>query len=111
VLELIVKFVFETPLKLTAVMPLKLVPVITTLVPVAPLLGLNPVILGNVLKVLLNRVKRLLVAVPPGVTTVIGPEVPVLGTVAVILVAELMVKLGEVTPLNLTAVAPVKLAP
>src|SRR5205814_10567765 len=51
-----------------------------------------------------------LLAVPPGVVTLIGPLVAPAGTVAVIAVAELTVKLALV-PLNSTAEAPVKLVP
>src|SRR5437762_1366251 len=51
-----------------------------------------------------------LVAVPPGVVTLIGPVVAPLGTVAVIWVSELTVKLADV-PLNFTAEVPVKLVP
>src|SRR2546426_3746335 len=51
-----------------------------------------------------------LLAVPPGVVTLIGPLVAPAGTVAVMVVAEPTVKLALV-PLNSTAVAPVKLAP
>src|SRR6185437_2757149 len=46
-----------------------------------------------------------LVAVPPGVVTAIGPLVALEGTVAVICVAELTVKVAAV-PWNVTAVAP-----
>jgi hypothetical protein len=52
-----------------------------------------------------------LVPVPPGVVTEIGPVVAPLGTVAVICVAELTVYDVAATPLNLTAVAPVKFVP
>src|SRR5947207_3087177 len=51
-----------------------------------------------------------LLAVPPGVVTLIGPLVAPAGTVAVIAVAEPTVKLALV-PLNSTAEAPVKLVP
>lgn len=51
-----------------------------------------------------------LVAVPPGVVTLMRPVVAPVGTVAVILVAELTMKVA-VTPLNLTEVAPVKFVP
>jgi hypothetical protein len=51
-----------------------------------------------------------LVAVPPGVVTVIVPVVAPVGTVAVIFVSELTMK-AAVTPLNLTEVAPVKFVP
>jgi hypothetical protein len=51
-----------------------------------------------------------LVAVPPGVVTVILPVVAPAGTVAVTDVAVLVVNVA-VTPLNLTAVTPVRLVP
>src|SRR5581483_3943911 len=51
-----------------------------------------------------------LAAVPPGVVTVISPAVAPTGTTAVIWVGESTVKLA-VVPLNLTAVAPLKLLP
>src|SRR5438477_7125437 len=51
-----------------------------------------------------------LLAVPPGVVTLIGPLVAPAGTVGVIAVAEVTVKLALV-PLNSTAEAPVKLVP
>jgi hypothetical protein len=51
-----------------------------------------------------------LVAVPPGVVTLIVPEVALLGTVAVMDAAELTVKVAPV-PLNETAVALVKFVP
>jgi hypothetical protein len=51
-----------------------------------------------------------LVAVPAEVVTVIFPVVAPAGTVAVTLVEELKVKVAE-APLNVTDVAPVKLAP
>jgi hypothetical protein len=51
-----------------------------------------------------------LVALPPAVVTVICPDVALEGTVAVIDEAEATVKLA-LTPLNFTAVAPVKFVP
>jgi hypothetical protein len=77
VAELTVKPAFATS-KATAVAPRKLLPVSTTLVPAGPLLGANPVILGNGLN------EEMLVAVPAGFVTVIGPEVALDGTVDVI---------------------------
>ena len=71
--------VAEVPLKLTAVPPVKLVPLIVTLVPAGPLVGVNPVIvgaLGAIVKVLA------LLAVPSGVVTLTGPVVAPAGTVA-----------------------------
>jgi hypothetical protein len=83
-----------------------LVPVITTLVPTPPLVGKKLVIVGAKTTVKLLA----LVAVPPGVVTAIGPVVAPAGTVAVIWVEELTVKLALV-PLNLTEVAPARLVP
>src|SRR6202007_2827523 len=77
-----------------------------TLVPAGPLAGVKLVTVGGLMTVKLPA----LVAVPPGVVTLIGPLVAPDGTVAVIVVAELTVKLALV-PLNRTAVAPVKLVP
>ncbi len=51
-----------------------------------------------------------LVAVPTGVVTLIGPVVAPVGTVASIEVAEVTVKFA-LTPLKVTAVAPVKFVP
>jgi len=51
-----------------------------------------------------------LVAVPPGVVTVILPDVAPAGTFVVILLAEFTVNVA-LTPLNFTDVAPVKLLP
>ena len=45
--ELIIKDVAETPPKLIAVAPFKLIPVMVTLVPAAALVGLKEVIFGN----------------------------------------------------------------
>src|SRR5712691_10478485 len=96
-----------TPLQATAVAPVKFVPLIATLVPTAPLVGVNPVFVGG----LATTVKLpVLVAVPPGVVTLIVPVVAPAGTVAWIAVAELTTKLAP-TPLKATAVAPVKFVP
>src|SRR5439155_605543 len=95
------------PLTRTAVAPVKAVPLSVTLVPTGPLAGVKLVIVGA----LAVTVKLLLlVAVPPGVVTLSGPLVAPLGTVAAIEVAEFTVKLLLV-PLNVTAVAPVKVVP
>src|SRR6266446_5323544 len=51
-----------------------------------------------------------LVAMPPGVVTLIVPVAAPVGTVAVICVAELTVNVA-VVPLNFTAVAPVNAVP
>ena len=65
------------PLTATAVAPVKFVPLIVTLVPATPLVGVKLVIVGkgsttNVLA---------LAAVPPGVVTLSGPVVAPVGTV------------------------------
>jgi hypothetical protein len=67
------------PLNATAVAPVKFVPLIVTLVPAGPLVGVKPVIVGA----LAPTVKVLaLVAVPVGVVTLTGPVVAPAGTVA-----------------------------
>ena len=52
-----------------------------------------------------------LVVVPPAVVTEMGPVLAPVGTVTAICVAESTVKLVAATPLNFTAVAPVKKSP
>src|SRR5438552_8633288 len=94
------------PLNRTAVAPVKLVPLIVTVAPTPPLVGEKLVIVGGGMTVKLLE----LLAVPPAVVTLIGPLEAPAGTVAVIAVAELTVKLALV-PLNRTALAPVKLVP
>jgi len=68
------------PLNATAVMPVRLVPVITTDVPTGPLVGTKLVMAGGIwiVKAMLD------VAVPPGVVTVIMPVLVPDATVAVI---------------------------
>jgi len=95
-----------TALKVTEVAPVKFVPLIVTLVPTGPLAGAKPVIAGGGTTV--NAL--LLVAVPAGVVTPISPVVAPAGTVAWIAVSEVTVKLA-LAPLNVTAVAPLKLVP
>jgi hypothetical protein len=95
------------PANLTAVAPVKFVPLIVTSVPTGPLIGENEEIVGLAV-VTWNLV--LLKAVPPGVVTAIRPVAAPVGTVAVILVAVSTVNDADV-PANLTAVAPVKFVP
>ena len=67
------------PLNRTADAPVKLVPLMVTLVPTGPLAGAKLAIVGA----LTVTVKLLaLVAVPPGVVTLSGPVVAPAGTVA-----------------------------
>ena len=84
---------------------LKLVPVIITEVPTAPLVGLKLVMVGAGINVNPARV-----AVPPGVVTLTLPEVPD-PTTAVMLVAKTTLNDVTAVPPKLTAVAPVKLVP
>jgi len=67
-------------LKLTLLVVLRLVPVIVTALPTGPLVGLKPLIVGGLITVKLV----LLVVLPPGVVTLIGPLVAPVGTVALI---------------------------
>jgi len=97
--------VAAVPPKLTAVAPVKLVPVIVTVAPIAALVGVKEVIVGAGTKVNPTRV-----AVPPGVVTLTLPEVPA-ATTAVMLVAETTLNDVAAVPPKLTAVAPVKLVP
>jgi hypothetical protein len=80
-------------------------PLIVTVLPTLPLFGLMPVILGPV-----TVNEPVLVAVPPGVVSVIFPVVAPLGTTAVTLVLETDVNAAAV-PLNFTEVTPVKFVP
>jgi hypothetical protein len=96
-----------TPLKLTLLAPPKLVPLIRTLVPTAPLVGAKLVTVGGPG----NTVKSVgLLAAPPGVVTVIRPVVAAAGTVAWIVVDEVTVKLAF-APLKVTLLAPSKFVP
>jgi hypothetical protein len=75
--EFTVKLVAFTPPKVTALVWVRLTPVIVTEVVTGPLVGLKLVICG------VTRKFVLLVSVPPGVTTVTEPVFAPLGTVAV----------------------------
>ena len=104
--EFTVKLATVVPPQPTAVAPLKLVPVITIDAPLAAEVGLKPMIVGLVINVNVP----VEVAVPLGVVTLMVPVLP-LPTTAVIIVAELTVKLAAVVPPKLTAVAPVRFVP
>jgi len=103
--ELLTVNVAAVPPNEMAVAPVKVVPVIVTPVPTGPVAGAKEVMAGV-------TVKRVVVTIGPlpGVVTVMGPVVAPAGTVVVIVPEGLTVK-GEATPLNETAVAPVKVVP
>jgi hypothetical protein len=98
----------ETPPNLTAVVPVKFVPLIVTDVPTGPLVGENEEIVGFAGVVTVNAVS--LQSDPPGVVTQIFPVVAPEGTVAVIFVAELTLNVVDV-PANVTLVAPDRFVP
>ena len=81
------------PLNFTEETPVKPVPLMVTFTLIGPAVGVKLVIVGSTMKFVA------LVAVPPGVVTAILPVVTPEGTVAVILVEELRVKVAA-TPLN-----------
>jgi hypothetical protein len=90
-----VKLVALTPPKVTIVAPVKVCPVITTLAPTGPLVGLKLVICGTTRNILL------LVKVPLEVVMVTRPVVAPLGTLAVRYVPDLTLRVADV-PLNET---------
>ena len=67
-----------TPLNVTAVAPVKSVPLMVTLIPTGPIGGVKLVIVGELITVKLPA----LVAVPPSVVTLMVPVVAPAGTVA-----------------------------
>ena len=85
-------------------------PLIVTTVPTGPIAGENELIVGAAGGGAVTVKPDALVAVPPAVVTLIGPPVAPDGTVAVICVSELTVKLAPV-PLNVTELAPVNAEP
>jgi len=90
---------------ITLVAPVKFVPLIVTCVPTGPLAGVKLAIVGGGITAKLVP----LVAKPPGVVTVIGPEVAPAGTVAMIFMP---LNLNDaLVPLNVTEVAPLRFAP
>lgn len=91
--------------KLTAVVPVKFVPVIVIVCPVTALVGVKEEILLSGIKVKPPRE-----AVPIGVVTVTIPEDP-LDTTAVIVVADITVNEVAAVPPKVTEVAPVKFVP
>jgi hypothetical protein len=106
--ELTTKLGSAVPLNETLVAPVKSVPWMSTRVPTVALVGENELIVGGDW-VTVNE--PVLVAVPDGVVTVMGPVVTPVGTWAVMSVAELTRKFVSEVPLNVTLVAPVRFVP
>jgi hypothetical protein len=103
VVEFSVK-VAVTPLKVTAEALLKVLPLMTTLVPTGPEPGEKLVMVGG------TRNEAVLDAAPAALVTLILPVVAVEGTVAVIWVGESIVKVAPAA-LNATALDVSKLVP
>jgi hypothetical protein len=97
--------VAAVPPKLTAVAPVKFVPVIVTVCPVPAEIGLKDVIVGGG-----RYVKPARVPVPVAVVNDTEPDAPE-PTVALMLVALTTVNVVAAVPPKLTAVAPVKFVP
>ena len=95
-----------TVLKVTLVLAVKPLPVMVTVVPTGPLVGVKEVTTGTTVTTKLDE----LVPVPEEVVTWIAPVVAPVGTVAVICASVFTVKLAAV-PAKFTAVAPVKPLP
>jgi hypothetical protein len=94
-----------TPLNFTDVAPVNPVPLMTTDVPLAPLDGVKLVNCGVTLNV------PVLTTFPDEATSVIFPVLPVVGTVALIEVAEIIENVVALTPLNNTSVTLLKFDP
>src|SRR5438128_4957094 len=94
------------PLNATAVAPVKCEPLIVTPAPTGPLAGLNELIVGAEGATVTVKLVAL-VAVPPGVVTLIGPVVAPLGTAAAICVAA-WTATEAAAPADATAVAPLE---
>lgn len=105
VAETTVNEVAAVPPKLTTVAPVKLFPVMVTVVPLPALVGVNEVMVGAGM-----NTKPGSTSVPPEVVTETLPEVPP-ATTAVMLDEEIMEKEEAAVPPKLTAVAPIKLVP
>lgn len=105
-MESITKPGADTPLKVRAVAPLKLLPVIVTADPMMPLVGVNEVMLGmNVTTKLLA-----LAATPATVVMLTAPVVAPGGTLARNCVGESNVKIAA-TPLSVTELTLIKFVP
>ena len=91
--------------KVTAVAPVKFVPVIVTVVPIVPLVGVNELMWGVTVKPDTDT------AEPIEFVSVIGPLVAPLGTLALNCVSEIPHIIVAGVPLKLTPVVPVKFVP
>jgi len=98
----------DDPLNRTALTPVKWFPLIVTRVPATPPEGEKPLMVGALLPVTVKLEE--LVAVPPGVVSVIRPVVAPVGTVAVTLPSFTKTNAAEV-PLNRTPLTAVKWFP
>lgn len=101
-----VRIIAGTPPKVTAVAPLRFVPVIVTVAPTAALVGENVAIVGAATKV--NGPTEL--TVPPGVVTLTRPVAPA-ATLAVIWVNDTTVTPVAGTPPKVTVAGAVKPVP
>lgn len=94
------------PPTLTAVVvkpvPVKFVPVITSIAPCPAVVGVKFVMLGAGSGVAVKPPNE---ATPPGVVTVTAPDTAPIGTTAVICVGDTTTKLAAATPPKFTAVA------
>jgi len=88
------------PLNFTALAPVKPLPLIATVAPVKPAVGVKPVTAGPPTTVKFGVPRLTVLAAPPAVITVIGPVVAPAGTVATSDVLLQVVVAG--TPLNFT---------
>ena len=93
-----------TPPNVTWLAPRKLVPSTVTKVPAGPSTGVNPVMLGGMRKLFVDRMT------PPGVVISMAPELADRGTVAVIRF-DAVTSNPAGTPLKVTRVVPGKLVP
>ncbi|GAA4362037.1 hypothetical protein GCM10023185_29600 [Hymenobacter saemangeumensis] len=103
---LVMGAVTATPPKVTLVAPPRLLPVMVTLVPAGPAVGVKLLTTGTVL---ITKLPALL-AVPWGVVRLMGPVLAPAGTVAVRLVLVTLENTAA-RPLNCTLLVPVRLVP
>jgi hypothetical protein len=110
VAEFTVNEVAFVVLNLTTVVPQNFVPVIVTLAPIGPAVGVNELMVGAAGAVSTTKSATLAVSAS-GVRTVILPVVAPVGTAAVTVVSVRPVSVGWLVPLKSTSVAPVNAVP